>query len=392
MVPAIPREQLKAAILRSLREQGFRVEGGRIFLPPDLDKDGIRALHAHAVRQQRERLRRTLERLEPKLLRRVAAGGEVEPDRIRPVLVEVRRGSEDELFFRWAAAHWSVPVSSGYGRRLRFLVVDAHNEKVMGLLGLGDPVFSLAARDRWIGWDVERRRTAIKYVMDAFVLGAIPPYSMLLGGKLVAMLVTSNEVREAFAQKYGGRTAVISGERQDGQLALITTISALGRSSLYRRVKFRDLLLYHPLGFTRGSGEFHFANGLYDVMARFVAENCRPTAKHARWGKGFRNRREVIHKCLKELGISVELGYHGVRREVFGIPLAANALAFLRGEEEHLKPYDHPADELFAFFRERWLLPRAARDHRYRDFTPDRYALWTGGRGIDGGGGAEPVP
>ena len=384
----INREELKAAILQSLCEQGFKVQNDRIVLPPGLDKDGIRALHAHAVRRQRERLRRSLERIEPKLLRRVASGAEIEPEKIRPVLVEVKRDSEDELFFRWAAAHWSIPVSSGYGRRLRFLVVDAHNGKVMGLLGLGDPVFSLAPRDRWIGWDAERKRAAMKYVMDAFVLGAIPPYSMLLIGKLVAMLVTSNEVRQAFTRKYGGRTTVISGEPQDGQLALVTTTSALGRSSLYRRIKYRDRLLYHPLGFTRGAGEFHFANGLYDVMVRFVTENCRPTAKHARWGKGFRNRREVINKCLKTLGISTELVYHGIQREVFGIPLAENACAFLRGEARRLVPYHHPVNELFDFFRERWLLSRAARDRRYRDFTPDRYALWSEGRGGDGGRGA----
>jgi hypothetical protein len=39
--------------------------------------------------------------------------------------------------------------------------------------------------------------------MDAFVLGAVPPYSMLLGSKLVALLATTEEVARAFKRKSG---------------------------------------------------------------------------------------------------------------------------------------------------------------------------------------------
>jgi hypothetical protein len=66
-------------------------------------------------------------------------------------------------------------------------------------------VFSVKARDEWVGWTVEKRRERLKHVMDAFILGAVPPYSYLLGGKLVAMLAASNEVRQAFREKYRGQ-------------------------------------------------------------------------------------------------------------------------------------------------------------------------------------------
>jgi hypothetical protein len=71
--------------------------------------------------------------------------------KVAPRLVEVLRDSDDELLFRYASLHWSIPTSSGYGRRLRFLVEDAHNGKLIGLFGLCDPVFSVAARDAWWG-------------------------------------------------------------------------------------------------------------------------------------------------------------------------------------------------------------------------------------------------
>jgi hypothetical protein len=258
------------------------------------------------------------------------------------------------------------------------LVVDNQNDKLIGLFGLGDPVFSLAARDRWIGWDKEARRMRLSYLMDAFVLGAVPPYSHLLCGKLVAMLVTSNEVRHAFSHKYGQRKSLILQRPLDGQLAMITTTSALGRSSIYNRLKLRDRVLFESVGFTRGYGEFQFLNGLYDGMVHYARRFCEPTAKHERWGTGFRNRREVVKKCLARIGHSAEYLRHGVRREIFIIPLAANARQFLRGEEAELRPFDYPASDLFAWFRERWLLPRAERDPSYRGFCADSYRLWEG--------------
>lgn len=369
-------DELRSQIIASLKEQGYTINGNQITPPANLDKDGLRALHARAVQWKVEQARPSLGRYESRLLRRFAHGQEVEPERISPKLVEVLPDTEDELLFRYASLHWSIPVSSGYGRRLRFLVIDENNGKLIGLFGLGDPVFSLAPRDEWIGWDKTARLQRLSHVMDAFVLGAVPPYSYLLCGKLVALLVTSNEVREAFARKYGQRVSLIRGRSNSGELALITTTSALGRSSLYNRIRYQGRLIFQSVGFTRGSGEFHFTNGLYKVMAEFARQHTTPTAKHERWGAGFRNRREVVKKCLRALGLSTEWLYHGVRREVFVVPLAENTREFLRGEETTLRPYDQPATSLFAWFRERWLLPRAARDQRYREFDPESYRLW----------------
>jgi hypothetical protein len=202
-------EDLRERIVRSLRAQGFRVRNGAVLPPKDLSKERIRELHETAVAHRIERARDGLFRMEKDLLRHIASGHEVVPSRIFPRLVEVLPDSEEELLFRYASLHWSIPVSSGYGRRLRFLVVDEYNGKLIGLIGLGDPVFSLGPRDRWIGWTPSDRKKRLGNVMDAFVLGAVPPYSFLLCGKLVAMLAASDTVRRAFKRKYGGTRSVI---------------------------------------------------------------------------------------------------------------------------------------------------------------------------------------
>lgn len=379
----INADKLRSLIIRSLRGQGFRIRAGQILPPPELNKEKLRDLHALAVQHRVERSKDGLVRFESRLLGRLASGSEVVPEQIVPRLIQVQPGSDDELLFRYASLHWSIPVSSGYGRRLRFLVIDEQNGKLIGLFGLGDPVFSLGARDEWIGWTKEARREHLHHVMDAFALGAVPPYSFLLCGKLVAMLIASNEVRNAFKRKYAGRRSVIRRKPLDARLALITTTSALGRSSIYNRVKYGERLLFHNVGFTRGSGEFHFSNGLYGAISEYAVRYCEPTAKQERWGIGFRNRREVVKKCLAKVGLSTEWLYHGIQRQIFMIPLAQNAQEFLQGEHSRLLWFDQSVEELFDFFRERWLLPRSQRDERYKTWQSQEWSLWLGAERVN---------
>lgn len=377
-VPGAPisAEALRERIEQSLRRQGFVIAADGRLETPEGGKEVARALHREAVRARVERAREGLARHEDRLLAHVADGDDVQPEAIRPSLHEVLPKSEEELLFRYARLHWSIPVSAGYGRRIRFVIFDEANGKLIGLIGLGDPVFALGPRDSWIGWDREARKERLRNVMDAFVVGAVPPYSQILGGKLIAMLMTSREVVDAFSRKYSVGASLIRGREPDGRLALITTSSALGRSSIYNRLSVDGQTLFISGGYTRGSGEFHLSNGVYKDLMAFARQHGEPSAKDERWGTGWRSRREVVRRVLPQLGLSRELVYHGVRREVFLVPLASNAQEFLRGEEAELFGGRPGAAELFEYFRSRWLLPRAERDQRFRDFRASSYRLW----------------
>ena len=297
---------LRSNIIESLREQGFIVEDGQIVPPSHLNKARRRDLHSTATRHAIEKAKRALIRYEPLLLERIANGADLMPELISPRLVEVKADSIEEKLFRYAGLHWSIPVSSGYGRRLRFLVIDENNGKLIGIIGLGDPVISQAARDHWIGWNKEFRHERLRYILDAFVLGAVPPYSYLLCGKLIALLAASSDARNIFFNKYRERSSIIKNRFLDTQPVMITTMSALGRSSLYNRLNYPGGIKYQSVGYTAGYGEFHFSNGIYKEIAEYARTWCLPTAKKEVWGKGFRNRREVIRKVLIHLGISDE--------------------------------------------------------------------------------------
>jgi len=367
---------LRAKIIESLRRQGFEIDGDGLLAPVGESKEAIRSLHSEARKATIERARPVLAKHESRLLRYFARGEEVQPERITPYLKEVLPGTEDELLFRYARLHWSIPVSAGYGRRLRFLVFDENNGKLIGLFGLGDPVFSLRPRDAWIGWDQTAKKERLRHVMEAFVVGAVPPYSSLLCGKLIALLTTSDEVREAFRRKYEGSTSLISSRPFDGRLALVTTMSALGRSSLYNRLTFHGRKVFRSVGFTSGAGEFHFSNDVYQDLISFAQSLRPPSAKNERWGTGWRNRREIINAVLPMLDLPRDFAYHGVKREVFVAPLGDKVEAFLRGETDDFTPFRASVKEVFSWFRSRWLLPRAERDTSYRLFSPEILRLW----------------
>jgi hypothetical protein len=378
---AITEDGLRKNLIDALVRQGFTLVNNQLVLPDRASKDNVRRLYGQL---RIERLQRTTQRLladEDKLLTCFASGADVRVKAIHPCLLPVNTEETTDLF-HYASLLWSVPVSAGYGRRMRFLVLDESNGKLVGLFALGDPVYNLRVRDQWIGWGVQQKNERLYHVMDAFVLGAVPPYSYLLGGKLVAMLTTCDEVREEFAKKYSNKVSVIRGAVRDPHLVLITTTSALGRSSIYNRISFDGRKAFISLGFTEGWGHFHFADGTFEQIKAYLRQSGDPVVERYKYGGGPNWRFRVVKRCLARLGLSADLLYHGIKREVFAVPLARNAREFLRGENPEPLYYSMPMKQLFDHFKERWLLSRAERDHRFKAVTRGdiqkqiRDALW----------------
>jgi len=181
-------DSLREAIHTHLLSLGFSKNSDGYFVDGELTKQRIRDLHSGHRREVLERNRSFVETHGPELVHHFATGTRIDPASIDPELVEVKPDSLESRLFRFVSLLWSVPVSQGFGRRLRFLVRDRQNGCLIGLFALGDPVFNLSARDNWIGWTHKDRSQRLVHVMDAYVVGALPPYSFLIGGKLVAAL------------------------------------------------------------------------------------------------------------------------------------------------------------------------------------------------------------
>lgn len=367
-------EKLREAISAHLISIGVDANAPEVSdtLASALSKEAVRGMHAGA-RAERIAAEATFIRAHIGDLRSaLASGRDLVPEKIRPILIEVKPGTRESELFRLATKLWSVPVSRGFGRRLRYLVWDAEHEALIGLFAIGDPVFNLSSRDKWVGWDVEDRRERLVHVMDAYVMGAVPPYSGLIGGKLVASLAASNEVRTAYDRKYGERTSVIRQVSRKAPLVLLTTTSALGRSSLYNRLRLPDGPRFDRIGSTKGYGHFQFSSEVFGLMRQYLSEIEHPYASGNRFGDGPNWRLRVARAALREIGMDERaLLNHGVSREVYVAPLAKNWRDILLGQTTLAEHYDWSADAISKSCLNRWVIPRAARDESYRDFDPE---------------------
>lgn len=355
------RRHLHALGFEKSEEGALRIQGS--------GKDIVRALH-RAQRQERLHLNREfIAAKAEKLLRHFASGKEIDPDRISPVLERVSAGTPQGDLFRLASLTWSVPVSNGFGRRLRYLVWDENNGKLMGLIAIGDPVFNLAVRDKLIGWDTHDRSARLVNVMDAYVLGAIPPYNELLGGKLVACLLRSRDLYDDFARTYGGSTGIISKEEKKARLLAVTTSSSMGRSSVYNRLKLGGQQYLKSIGYTGGWGHFHIPDRLFADLRDYLRDIDHTYADQHRFGQGPNWRLRTTRAALSALGFKEDMLRHGIQREVFICELAKNAAKILHtGKGTPDVGELLSAKEISELAIDRWMVPRAKRRPEFKDW------------------------
>jgi len=343
-------------------------------LPPDLDKQRYRDMHAHQRQSRFDANRGWITSRASQLIQCFASGAGLEVERINPRIEVVQAGTWQSELFRLATYYWRIPISDGYGRRMRFLVWDDHHKKLMGLFALGDAVFNLRARDTFIGWDHHRRGEALVNLMDAYALGAVPPYNMLLGGKLIASLIRTRDVVDTFQAKYHDSIGVISGKNKHAQLVAVTTSSALGRSSLYNRLRIGGLSIFDSIGSTSGWGHFHISDDLFNDLRNYLKSKGDPYADAHKYGQGPNYRLRLIRKALGLIGLDPDMARHGLTREVFFSSLADNALPFLRGEHKRVRYGNLPTvQQMGQAALARWVIPRAERKPEFRLWRSENF-------------------
>lgn len=377
MAQSLPLFTLEARIRRELRKHlkslGFTKTANGSLMPPSEGKETLRSMHSAQRASKLASQADFIAEQWPRLRCHFASGMEVIPDKIQPELELVESDTWQSELFRLASLTWSVPVSQGYGRRMRFLVWDRHINKLIGLIALGDPVFNLHVRDEYIGWNSNDRKERLVGMLDAFVLGSIPPYNRLLGGKLVAALIRSTEVRDTFRARYHDSKGIISHARKHAELVAVTTTSALGRSSVYNRVKLGRTDYLKQLGFTEGWGHFHVPDEIFDDIRTYLRRRRHAYEKGFKFGDGPNWRLRALRLAMSLIGLRPELLRHGVKREVFITELASNAREVLKGTRKHPK-YDGllSVAEISALAKERWIIPRAERCPDFRAHTVDQ--------------------
>lgn len=280
----------------------------------------------------------------------VAQPHEIELEKVYPEIIEVKTQEQAELW-RYATSFWSIPVTQGYGRRIKLLVFDKQNSKLIGILGLSDPVIGLGVRDKFIGWDKKTRIDKLYHILTAYVLGALPPYNLMLGAKLIALLCKSKDILEIFREKYAGRKTVITGQTKPGELVLIDTMGAFGKSAIYNKLKG-----WNFVGYTNGVSHLHLTMPeLWKIIKEILPKE---EFKKYKFGQGPNWKMRTVKDALEMLGFKDNILEIKWKRGYYICPLAINWHEYLLGQCKEPIYNLQDIDELRNYWMERWVLPR----------------------------------
>jgi Druantia protein DruA len=218
-------------------------------------------------------------------------------------------------------------------------------------------------------------------MLELTTCGAIPPYNHLLAGKLTALLLLSPQVADDYRRRYGSEPSIISSLLKNAPLVRDSTLVYLGTTSLYalgssqyERLRLpagiiapeQPELHYERVGYTSGYGTVQFAPETAQAVETVVMKHAGFREVNSIFGEGPSPRLRKLRTGLKLLGFDPEnLLRHNQHRLIFGVPLAENALAFIRGEDAKLPDYlkrpgryRNATERIAAFWTRRWLASR----------------------------------
>jgi hypothetical protein len=219
------------------------------------------------------------------------------------------------------------------------------------------------------------------HMMDIVICGAIAPYSQLLGGKLVCMLLCSPEITEYYGKRYGAQVSVIASSMRGSPVVKKPNLVFLGTTSLYgigssqyNRVRIpasevrgrgKGEVIYRELGLSEGFGSYHLSRETINLMDTLLARNGNGRRVNFIFGEGVNPRMRHIREALSAINLPGEIILnHGNKRVVYGVELAKNykeVLLGLQTKPSYIIPQSRPrtrTDLISSYWRKRWLSKR----------------------------------
>jgi hypothetical protein len=215
-------------------------------------------------------------------------------------------------------------------------------------------------------------------IADVSICGAVHPYNELLGGKLVALLLTSKEMHDAYAARYGNQVSVIASQMagravsKPAMLRILTTTSLYGvGSSQYNRLALRadDHGLDHDVvwsaigkSLTGGFGTLHLGGETTQALRSMAIARHDSRRVNNRFGEGTSPRLRQIREGLDALGLKSDAILHHATPRLFYacelVPGSREILMGVNGPQGSIAP----AADIAKAWRKRWLSNRAKRE------------------------------
>lgn len=297
-------------------------------------------------------------------------GARRDPVRGKDEAIDWRAASEDLLFVRKRAEMLAELLFA----KLVFAEFDLKRPTAETLA----PMFAAKRGQRAIDIALTELRKAglSSQVADVSVCGAVHPYNDLLGGKLVALMLTSREVRAAYARRYGGQVSVIASQMagrpvvKSAQLQVLTTTSLYGLgSSQYNRLVLRGAdhwglpsdIRWQAIGesLTGGYGTLHLGAGTVHALRQLGERQHAARRINNRFGEGTSPRLRQVREGLDALGVqSDRVLHHATPRLFYGCELDEGACASLLATRQRGPARAPSAAAIGAAWRRRWLAAR----------------------------------
>lgn len=359
--------KLKTEIIQTISSQGFYVNGS--VSPRRKQKSSLKNIHKNSRKDQLICHKNFLQDNIPKIKEYTLSGKDIDPNKIELELVEVESDTLDEIIYKWwNLTWWSMPYQRAYGRQMRFIIWDTYHNIPFGLIGLQSPVLKMAVRDQHLGIPKEELDIWINRSMQAQRVGALPPYNELIGGKLVALTLSSNDIRKSYKEKYANRKTLIEKRKLDSNLLFITTSSAYGKSSLYNRLKIEGEEIAERLGYTKGFGTFHIPDSLFSKIKKYLEIEGINT--ETTFGFGPSKRIKLLYQAFSKLNLP-NYSQHQIQREYYMFSHVENLFEVIHfGEKEEYK--NLPFESLAEYWKQRWCLPRSQRMETWKEYDPKK--------------------
>jgi hypothetical protein len=234
-------------------------------------------------------------------------------------------------------------------------------------------------------------------LLEITICGAVAPYNALLGGKLVAMLLTSPEVVQEYERRYRKACSVIASstaaravQRRPNLVALGTTSLYGAGSAMYNRIAIPademggrpgDMVRYEELGKSVGFGSIQFSPATINEIEAIIEAQADGRQINHIFGEGVSPRLRKVRSGMEAVGLPPDkLMQHGTPRIVYGVALAEQFREVLLGRRINKPPYFFPFEDstivtqgIGDYWIRRWLSRRIERDEVLADV--DRHTL-----------------
>jgi hypothetical protein len=232
-------------------------------------------------------------------------------------------------------------------------------------------------------------------IADINVCGAIAPYNLLHGGKLVSAIAVSPDVIEAYRKKYANAVSEIASAMagrpivRNPDLAFLCTTSLYGRNSAqYNRINIpasvfskgsETIIRYRKLGRSRSYGTSQFSDSTVQALVDVIRQSSRGQRVNSIFGEGVNPKLRKVRDGLEILGFPAdELLMHGRERIIYGIALIENLRDYLLGIQQRPKYIISPDKQgdlstLTKWWVERWGSKRIKQDITLAELEKHNY-------------------